>query len=220
MSNLYAVIPSCCRPQELRDLVMTLAQDGVQVVIVDTGYDRLQIAHEQVRVVQDHRRPKNIQRWWNVGLRAVYDTQMLSSDEFYVAVLNDDLVIPPGFVQTLVAAIERTDAAAASPCPGLRTPDMKIQGLETPYRMLGYAFVLRGSVGLHADERFGWWYGDNDLDWQARTIPGRYTGMTLVGGAWDGFKHLYPDSTTVGELAEQAGRDRQTFIHKWGRAPW
>ena len=196
--------------------------DDVYVVVVDTGYEHAVIAHERVTVLHDHDTPKNIQRWWNVGLRHVYNvwaychTLHDPTQEFVVAVLNDDLLVPAGFVQRLADGITWTGAAAASPGLGLRTPVMKIEGLETHYRMLGYAFALRGSLKLLADESFGWWYGDNDLDWQAR----QRGGTALVGGGWEGFKHLYPDSTTTGELAAQAQRDRQTFVEKWGRPPW
>lgn len=215
----YAVIPSGFRPEELRNLVTRLVADDVNVVIVDTGYDRMRIAHPLVTVVQDHAQPKNIQRWWNMGLGLVYEweSQNEGAEEFIVAVLNDDVVVPAGFVQTLASAIEQTGAAAASPLPGLSSGAMMITGTGVyGYRMAGFAFALRGSLGLLADESFVWWYGDNDLDWQAR----QKGGVAHVGGAWEGFQHLYPNSTTVGELAEQANRDRETFVAKWGRAPW
>jgi hypothetical protein len=221
--NLYAVIPSGFRPVELRNLVTRLVADDVNVIIVDTGYDRIRIVHPKVSISQDLTLPKNIQRWWNVGLRRAYKAQELlvklgktTDEEFIVAVLNDDVVVPAGFVQTLASALERTGAAAACPAPGMRAPEMLVDYLRNAPRMLGFAFALRGSLGLLADESFGWWYGDNDLDWQARDRGG----VVHVGGSWDGFQHLYPDSTTTGELAEQAGLDRQTFIKKWGVEPW
>lgn len=221
--NLYAVIPSGFRPVELRNLVTRLVADDVNVIIVDTGYDRIRIVHPKVSVSQDLDLPKNIQRWWNVGLRRAYKAQELlvklgktKDEEFVVAILNDDVVVPAGFVQTLASVMEQTGAAAACPAPGMKTPFFNVETKENTIRMLGFAFALRGSLGLLADESFGWWYGDNDLDWTARERGG----VAFVGGAWDGFAHLYPDQTTVGELAEQAGKDRQTFVAKWGRQPW
>jgi hypothetical protein len=80
--------------------------------------------------------------------------------------------------------------------------------------MCPWAFILRGEVGLRADEKFGWWWGDTDLDWQACAaggvllLPGPVPANTLA------------NSTTVGALAEQAGRDGQYFTAKWGRRPW
>lgn len=215
--NLYAVIPSCCRPACLRNLVWSLVKDGVYVVVVDTGYERGVVKHPHVVVAED-KGPTNIQRWWNTGLDLVYEYQAMKSmtDEFVVAVLNDDLIIPPRFVQRLAQSIENSDVAAACPIAGLRTPEYVVTDTRDSIRMAGYAFALRGSLHMRADERFGWWYGDNDIDWTAR----QQGGVAFVGGTWDGFQHLYPDSTTTGERAEQAGRDRETFIQKWGRAPW
>lgn len=218
--NLYAVIPSGHRPVELADLIHDLVDyGGVRVIIVDTGYDRITISHPNVVVLQDREKPINIQRWWNTGLRAAYHYQevMSPSDEFTVAVLNDDLRVPPRFVERLDDALQMSAAAAA--CPTTLLDQHRIFVVNTLVnqpRMLGYAFALRGSLKLLADEDFVWWYGDNDLDWRCRELGG----VVHVGGAWEGFAHLYPDSTTVGELAEQAGRDRETFVKKWGNAPW
>lgn len=219
MRNLYAIIPSGHRPQELANLVHDLVDPGgVRVIIVDTGYDRITISHPNVVVLQDREKPINIQRWWNTGLRSVYfyQDQMAPGEEFTVAVLNDDLRVPPGFVQQLDANIQREEAAAACPAPGMRTVAFKVDQRGNTLRMLGFAFALRGSLKLEADESFLWWYGDNDLDWRCRDLGG----VVHVGGSWEGFAHLYPDQSTVGELAEQAGRDRQTFVQKWGRPPW
>lgn len=216
--NLYAVIPSGKRPQELRNLLWDLsnnAHGGVHAIVVDTGYDKCNITDHWVTVIRDHG-PINIQRWWNTGLKHVYGLQEGSDDEFTVAVLNDDLRVPPRFVERLDAELDATGAAAACPSPGLKTPSYNVTLTSSLVRMLGYAFALRGSLKLLADESFGWWYGDNDLDWRCRELGG----VVHIGGAWEGFAHLYPDSTTVGELAEQAGRDRETFVKKWGKAPW
>lgn len=213
----YAIIPSRSRPEELRNLVTRLVMDDVTVIIVDTGYDRMSIAHDSVHVIQD-RGPINIQRWWNAGIGFVYETEAFTdgTEEFIIAVLNDDLVIPAGFVQLLGSHIIEQNATAACPAPGMRTPVINVTTPMNTIRMTGWAFALRGSHGMLADESFGWWYGDNDLDWQAR-LKG---GVTFIGGPWSGLQHLYPNSTTVGPLAEQANRDRETFVAKWGRAPW
>jgi hypothetical protein len=214
--DLWAVIPSGERLVELKRLVFTLVNDGVNVIVVDTGYpaDVWGDVHPNVTIVRDTMLPKNISRWWNVGLRQV--AKMCEAHEYTVAVLNDDVVLPPGSVKRLAEALEVCESAAACPMPGWPSDYITLCGRETHYRMTGFAFALRGSLELRADERLQWWYGDNDLDWQARQSGG----MTLVGGKWDGYAHLYPNSTTVGALAEQAHRDRPTFVEKWGMAPW
>jgi hypothetical protein len=75
--------------------------------------------------------------------------------------------------------------------------------------------MLRGESELRLDESMAWWYSDDDLDWQAR----QQGGALLVPGI--PVQHLCPNGSTNErpELQEQAGRDRQTFITKWGKAP-
>lgn len=219
--NLYAVIPSGQRLEELTQLVKILVEDGVHVIVVNTGYALedmngrgLGTPEHPTMVVQDFREPKNISRWWNLGLGcADYRNRHSGEDEYVVAVLNDDIVVQPGFVHALANGILHYDVAAAFPDVfGVQRDQIFHQ--PSHWRMSGYAFALRGSLGLRADESMQWWYGDNDLEWQAL----RAGGVVTVGGL--GIRHLYPNSTTTGELAEQAGRDRQTFQTKWGSTPW
>lgn len=212
MTNYWTVIPSCCRPAELAELTAQLTYDGVQVVVIDTGYAPEQLpVHPMIHIIVDRDEPKNISRWWNLGLRYVAAQEPIQ--DFVVAVLNDDVRVPASFVQIIGAAMEGTGVAIA--CPDVYGIDYRrVTALTDGPRMPGYAFAMRGDNMIYADERFQWWYGDNDIDWQAR---GR-GGVAYVPGLH--VQHLYPNSTTVGELAEQAGRDRETFIAKWGRAPW
>lgn len=212
--NLWAVIPSRSRPVELRNLVEQLLVDGVKVVVIDNGV-QFSHFHGDVHIIRDFEDPPNLSRLWNVGLRYVADVNV--DDQYHVAVLNDDLILPDNFVSESAERLARTSAAVAYPDQHRRGVDLFLTDVR-PYplvfRMTGYAFVLRGSAGIFADESIKWWYGDNDIEWQAR-----HRGGTLMLGGLE-VQHLTPDQTTVGELAEQAGRDRQTFIKKWGMAPW
>lgn len=219
--NLWAVIPSRDRPVMLANLCRQLNGDGVSVVVIDTGYDppltSLHDDGDSIEIIRDDAEPPNISRWWNRGLDAVHTVQQWIDQEYIVAVLNDDLVLPPRFVSRLADAIVNHDAAAAYPDQHGFARDYKHEyagPISLFRRMTGYAFALRGSANFRADEMLQWWYGDDDLDWRAREAGG----SVLVGGLK--VEHLSPNSTTVGKLAEQAGRDRQTFINKWGRAPW
>lgn len=69
-------------------------------------------------------------------------------------------------------------------------------------------------AALRADERMRWWWQDTDLDWQARGLGG----MLVVPGPHVPNRHA--NESTVGELAEQAGRDGEIFVEKWGFRPW
>lgn len=167
-------------------------------------------------LIEDFREPKNISRWWNLGLEMAENWNRGLSDpseEFVVAILNDDVIVRPGFVQQLGRAIIRHDVVAASANVWGFGLDRVFCG-ESPRVMAGFAFALRGKTGLRADEDFVWWGGDTDLDVRAQ----RNGGLVVVAEAT--VQHLYPNSTTVGELAEQAGRDRETFKRKHGFYAW
>lgn len=222
--QLWAVIPSRNRREQLTSLARQLVRDGVSVVVVDNGYDpplTMEGGSLPWTVIQCHDDPPNISRLWNVGLRHVARvSETIDYDDlgdYCVAVLNDDIVIPDRFVSRLANALAQTGGAVAYPDQhGFgQTLKHEYAGPISLYRrMTGYAFALRGSARIFADETLAWWYGDDDIDWRAR-LQG---GSVLVGGLT--VQHLTPNQTTVGELAEQAGRDRETFIKKWGRAPW
>ena len=214
--NLWAVIPSRDRLVMLANLINQLRDDKVNVVVIDTGYSPpFHTLRSGVEWIRDDAEPQNISRWWNTGIDHVKSIE--GSNEHVVAILNDDLVIPPKFVQQLATGIKETGAAAAYPDQhGFKSNHLHtFAGPISLYRrMTGYAFALRGSADIRADETLQWWYGDDDIDWRARQLGG----SLLVGGV--SVQHLSPNSSTVGKLAEQAGRDRQTFIDKWGRAPF
>lgn len=220
--ELFAVIPSGNRPDELTNLVNVLVSDEVHVIVVDTGYPEDENPAEDcgtqgnpVAVIRDHRQPQNISRWWNCGIdHARYWNEFLGGEaEYIVAVLNDDIVIESGFVHALARGIIEHDVSGAFPDIWNIGRDFAFHQVSA-YRMSGFAFAMRGSQNFRADERLVWWYGDNMLEWEML----RDGGIVTVGGLK--LQHLYPNQSTVGERAEQAGRDRATFESIWGRPAW
>jgi hypothetical protein len=73
--------------------------------------------------------------------------------------------------------------------------------------------VLRLDSGLRPDERYIWWYGDNDLDIRARR---RYGGVVLSDVEYE---HMHPGEGTAKslELQAQSDRDAQRFEHQYAR---
>ena len=210
------VIPTRDRPEAFTrclaaigpqvDLVVVVAHMNPSYVLAGPRYRTQMLPYEED--------PPNISRMWNLGLRCV---NRRNYSDYDVAVLNDDAIVPPDWFDTITAAMRKTGAAAGfALSPGQHAPILHTQPGPTNLHtvMTGWAFILDGDKHLYADEQFEWWYGDTSLDWEARTKGG------VVGVPGLPMEHLYPNSTTVGELAVIAGEDRQRFAAKWGQVPF
>lgn len=222
--NTWAVVTTRDRHDELAGLLSDLDPD--RTVVVDNGsrppvpavIGDVRVAAAVLRIPDD---PPNLSALWNAGLDEV--AHRIGPDQPYeVAVLNDDLRIPAGTLDALAAALRATGAAVAFPDVHglLRAGQSDMLREAGPHnlfhRMTGFCFLLRGELGLRVDERFRWWYGDDDLEWRAATAGGvlRVGGLTV--------DHLHPNGSTAASevLTAQANADRHTFVAKWGRAPW
>jgi hypothetical protein len=201
VDQVYEVIVVANNWQDLDEPARDLAYQGLPVAVTG-GADA-----------------PNISRWWNTGLDlAAQHAAWLGDAQWNVLVVNDDVICPATLVETLAAAMRSTTAVLAYPdqCGG-REQILHTVAEPVPLsqRITGYAFMLRGEAGLRADESMAWWFGDDSLDWEAREKGG----ALLVPGI--PVQHLAPNELTNArpELLAQAGRDRETFIAKWGRAP-
>lgn len=222
--DLYAVIPTVGeRNDTLVPMVNTLLEDGVGVIIVENGSQSVPTCDfvNGGWIVLSHDwcgEPVNLSLLWNLGLDEVRLMADPASD-YVVAVFNDDLTLKHGTVQRFADAIRMTDAAVAY-ASWRAVSDVEVFTDADPWhlgnRMVGYAFALRGSAGLRADEDFLWWWGDSDLDLRARRAGG------VVAVKIDGLEHHDPNGYTNRNpaLYEQAGRDRETFQRKHGFLPW
>lgn len=225
-----AVIPTRDRHQMLADCVDSVVDQVDAVYVIDNG-SRPPIDPERweqrpgrfVGCAVAEMDPPNISHLWNIGLTLAEEAHALAGfhpwEPWDVVVLNSDTVIPAGWVDVLSDAMRSTRAVMAYPdqAGGTRRILHEQAGpVDLRQRIAGYAFMLRGEAGARADESMAWHYSDDDLDWWARG----HGGALLVPGV--PVVHLDPDGSMRSrpELAEQAGRDRQTFIRKWGRAPW
>lgn len=218
--KLFAVIPTIGeRADTLVPMVHELMLEGVTVILMDNGTSEVSCQELPAGVYfQRHDwdgEPVNLSWLWNQGLE--WAEELAGEEEFVVAVLNDDLTIPPGFVNALADKLQQDGSSIVYAHP---YADLSTMTNHDPWhlgnRMVGYAFALRGWDGLRADEDFLWWWGDSDLDWRARQRRGvSALGVpTLAHHDPNGYTNRRP------ELAEQAGRDRQTFHRKHGFLPW
>jgi glycosyl transferase family 2 len=215
----YAVIPTRSRPGDLADSVKAINTQVDRVFIVDNLSDppvRGLDHPANTRVICHPDDPPNLSALWNVGLDLA--ASYADGEPYDVAVLNDDCIVPEGWLEAVAGPMRELGAAAGSSDQFGQLGEPLVHRRPGPvdlrWRLCGYAFVLRGETGLRADEELAWWYGDDALDWSARRLGG-----TVIVPFFP-VEHRHPNGSTVGALAEQAGRDRATFIAKWGMTPW
>lgn len=231
-------IPRVCvvathnRPVELARLLDAIAPQCNAVVVVDNASDppvtietlgpAAFSSSTRIYIIRDEEQPPNLSRLWNRGLdRARFLIDPLIGEPYDLAVLNDDAVPPPGWWDAVSGAMRSHGADAASSCPfdSLPAGGSQLWDRYAPAtvgtRLAGWAMMLRGEwKGARFDESMRWWCSDDDLSLRARQAGG----LVHVGG--------YPvpntgaDSSTVGVLAEQAGRDMARFVEKHGARPW
>lgn len=218
-----AVIPTRDRHDMLADCIDSVIEQVDRVLVID-NLSTPPIDPDpwdgKVGVVSLPIDPPNISTLWNVGI-ALVDAgfHMTGAGAWDIAVLNSDVVIPPGWIEGLSTAMRSTPAVLAYPDQhGGREQVLhtKAEPIDLRQRITGFAYMLRGEAGLRLDEDLAWWYGDDDLDWRAR----EQGGALLVPGL--PVEHRSPNVSTHErpELSAQAGLDRVTFQAKWGRTPW
>ncbi|WP_146620439.1 glycosyltransferase family 2 protein [Streptomyces sp. Amel2xB2] len=221
------MVPTRDRHDMLRDCVDSIVEQVDTVLVIDNesspaiSMSQWPITMDRalVAVTRAEMDPPNISRLWNIGIyEADHEAYCHGAREWDVVVLNSDVVVPPGWVDALSAAMRATTAVLAYPdqCGGTeQILHTKAEPVDLRQRITGYAYMLRGEADLRLDESMVWHYSDDDLDWTARERGG----ALLVPGF--AVEHRDPNGSMRDrpELNEQAARDRETFIAKWGRAP-
>lgn len=218
-----AVIPARDRHDMLADCIRSVIDQVDTVIVVDNLSNPpvdIDPWHGKVRCVWAPLDPPNISVLWNIGI-TLADTQAarVGAAQWDIAVLNSDVVVPPGWIEGLSTAMRSTTAVLAYPDQyGAQEQILhtKAGPVDLRQRITGYAYMLRGEAGLRLDESMAWWFSDDDLDWRAR----EQGGSLLVPGLT--VEHRCPNISTNErpELQAQAGRDRATFQAKWGQTPW
>ena len=210
----------------LTELVKSLSGTVDYLIIVDNASDPPILAHEmkgasgiETFVLHTPIQPPQLYLFWNMAFDVARKvaTENHGVSEWNVAVLNDDTQLPASWATAIGAELRQSPAviSCGSMNHGNKQHSLKTgSDVSLGSRMTPHAFIMKGESGLRADERYQWWWGDTDLDLQARNAGG-----VLVVPGYVAVNRC-ANSTTVGELAEQAGRDGETFAAKWGRRFW
>jgi GT2 family glycosyltransferase len=223
MPLTYAVVPSLGRECLTRCLVSLLPQVEALFLVRTEEYEIPQLTQDEglsrIVVIDDTEPPRNIQRWWNLGITAAAAyAKAFHQEEWDVLVVNDDVIACPQLARTLSGAMRATTAVLSYPdnfhdsrCVLHTDPGP----VDLTTRISGWCFMIKGESGLKADEQFQWWYGDDDLDWRARSAGG----ALMVPGC--AVEHLYPSKLTneSEELSRRTVIDRDLFNTKWSGVP-
>lgn len=217
----YAIVLTCDRPELLKQCLEAIKPQVDMVVIIDNG-SHVTLPSTKYRDFVKYSvpdKPPNLSKFWNLGIGSViYQAQRRHLDTWDIAFLCDDAIVHPTWLQEVTGPMRAMGAAAGSThsavsinAPILKTtPDHDIWN-----RMCPWAFVLRGEAGIRADEDLQWWWGDTHMDFTARQVGG----MVIAPGAVVQNQKMGEYTNIYAHLAEQAGRDGETFAAKWGR-PW
>jgi glycosyltransferase involved in cell wall biosynthesis len=238
--KIYAVIPTHNRHADLAELLGTIPAD-VDVLVIDNASDRDAaiensavtdrrfIAGHNTEYRWDDEQPPNLSRLWNIGLDWAHTRDHnavgcagIGDGNYAVAILNDDVVLPPRLLHHLADELTYHDVDIAFPgSVGLQCYVNK--GDPFPgvgLRLTGWCFIVRGSSGLRADESLRWWCGDDGLQAQAVENGRGTVAVMLNPDMAESLRHKHPDESTTGVLREQTEKDMATFVAKWGRRPW
>lgn len=225
MSRPYraAVIPTRDRHDMVADCINSVVDQVDTVIVVDNQSDPpidVEPWHSKVIRLAAPMDPPNISALWNKGIElADTGATLRGAEQWDIAVLNSDVIVPPGWVDALSRAMRSTTAVLAFPDQHGGTQQIlhvKAGPVDLRTRLTGYAFLMRGENALRLDESMAWWYSDDDIFYRGCEAGGALLvpGLAVEHRCPNGSMHERP------ELHEQAARDRETFIKKWGKPPW
>lgn len=180
-----AVIPTIGLSNLLPALVDRLIEDGADTIwLPDNGTDPVHgarrvgvIAHERVVL---YRTANTIYESWNEAMDA--------SSPLPLAVLNDDIILPPGSVNEALRHLSEWTPLVGfnyrTPKDCARWADAQpVSGTFKNYGIGAFAFVVDPRYCPRVHPGFRWWYGDDDL--VARVEAAHCQPMLAVGAPVD-----------------------------------
>lgn len=214
-----ALIITHNRPELLAQCINLIRHQVGFVVVIDNASDPPAVVPDEgpFCIIQVPDQPPNLAKLWNLGWD--FFKEFFGDQPYDVAMLCDDVTVPAGWFDAIVAAMRQTGAVTgcSNPWGNYHEPQVKrAYDKDISGRMTGAAYVIDGTAGLRADENMQWWWQDTDIDMQSRLAGG----MVMIGGfqAINTLPNEY--TTTKPELGARAGKDAEAFAAKWGERPW
>lgn len=161
-TDLWVVIPTADRSEYIPEIVAQCGVPRNKIIIISTS----NTFYPDVCNIDSYE--LNIYKWWNDGIR--YAKKRGAT---HVAILNDDVVLKDRPLQEILKVMVQEDATIGYPLPASSDP-------------CGYCFILNLEHGVFPDDKYRWWYGDNDL----------YERANKVVGVKASVKHMEPNRLT------------------------
>lgn len=213
----FGVVPTNGRPCS-REAVAALLPQVTHLCVIEAGSNPVpQEYPDTVTVLVDDTRVMNISKWWNMGLDwAQGVATALGHIAWDVAIINDDVVVPDGWVDFIAANLRPLGCLVG--CTGGMTTTPIIHRKAGPVdlrtRLQGFAFVMTGESGLRAHEGMRWYFSDDYLDWNAR----EHGGVVMLPGKH--VLHKHPNEQMTPTLQVYSSEDAVAFKKHWGMMPW
>lgn len=191
MDNVWLIIPTGNRTQYLQDIFNESGILEDKRIIVRTIKNQEPIPNA---INLEYDGEFNIHKWWNMGINHAQN-----NGAEYVAVLNDDIQILDNPFHKIVEVMKSTKAPLGYPFPFVG-------------HVCGYCWVLDIKSPIRPNEKYVWWYGDRDLDLQARLNGGVVHVPAMV-------RHIHGNELTRSsvELMEITKKDEQLFLETWNK---
>lgn len=216
------VVTPCHRGRlgELRELLDSLGHDPARVVVVTTMPDP--IGPDDLVGYAGHlcvyTKPGMLfGRWIDLAFNYIAGRVTAPHE---VLVMGSSLRGTPATVPALSLALRENRLMMVGPDLFGRLSGGQVEEHRDDERTLwnripGICFMVPGELGLRFDPQFRWWFGEDDLEMQAR----QHGPVGLVGGC--GVTQTAPNGHPLNdEQAQHAVEDREKFIAKWGQEPW
>lgn len=220
----YAIIPTANRPQVALQAIQAILPQVDVVYVVDNGDNQMVPDHDDDLGIPYHiikydkqGQVPNLSLFWNIALDVIkMDAGRMGADQWDVAILNDDAIVPEGWFQAVSTAMRENNCAAGSSCGqgGMFSIHRTPGPVPLMTRMYGPAFVVAGEKGLRGDERLKWYYTDDYMDWESRKLGG----MIQIPGYI--VNHMHPNEQVTGEIQVQISNDTNMFKEIYGIMPW
>jgi len=182
---ICAVIPTGSRASEYKSVIDWCTERNITPITIATS--AAAEAYAEGLTISDD--TLNISRWWNLGIDAARKQKAE-----YIFILNDDVVLPDGWDERIVEALEGGYAGAS--------------GERGAGLIQGYAFGLNAKTKVRADEGLVWWYGDDDLQRQCEQAGGFLT----IPGLEPVNRYAFISSAS---RREQIAMDKVFYNNKW-----